>query len=106
MLIDANEKALLEVVFRVSVHVRAYSSGDGCVTRSQLHSLMDAIHNIPLFLQSGDEDLWLGIEWSMRDYDKRYGDQRPQIRLVEVFEQAGGRFPNSAEPGDAEEGGA
>jgi hypothetical protein len=92
--IDSNAKALLELVYRVSIHVRAYSSGEGRITPSQLHWLMDAIHNIPLYLQSGHEDYWSGIEWSMRHYDQRFADQPPQIRLVEVLSrQAGGSPP-------------
>lgn len=98
---DANAKALLEVVYRVSIHVRGYSSGNGCITGRQLHWLMDAIHNIPLFLQSGDDDLWFGIEWSMRHYDQHQADQTPRLRLVEIFENAGGRFPSSAKGTDA-----
>ena len=93
---DPNAKALLELVYRVSIHVRSYSLGEGRITSSQLHWLMDAIHNIPLYLQSGQEDYWLGIEWSMRHYDERFADQPPRIRLVEIFEEAGGRFPTQA----------
>lgn len=95
-LTDVNARALLEVAYRVSIHVRSYSSGESPVTPSQLHWLMDAIHNIPLYLQSGQEDYWAGIEWSMRHYDRRFAEQPPRIRLVEIFEQAGGRFPGSA----------
>lgn len=91
--LDTNAKALLELVYRVSIHVRAYSSGESRITAAQLYWLMDAVHNIPLYLQSGDEDYWFGIEWSMRHYDRRFADQPPRIRLVEIFEQAGGRFP-------------
>lgn len=91
--LDPNAKALLELVYRVSIHVRAFSSGEGRITPSQLHWLMDAIHNIPLYLQSGQEDYWFGMEWSMRHYDQHFADQSPRIRLVEIFEEAGGRFP-------------
>ena len=73
--------------------------------RSQLDCLMNAIHNIPLFLRSCDKDYWHGIERSMGYYEERYGDQGPQIQLVEVFEHAGGFFPVSAEPGVAAEAG-
>lgn len=93
-LIKRNAKALLEVVYQVSIHVRSHSSGEGRITPSQLHWLMDAIHNIPLYIQTGHADYWSGIEWSMRYHDQRFADQPPRIRLVEVFEQAGGRFPS------------
>ena len=86
---DNQTRALLEVVYRVSIHVRALSSE---MTSQEIHWLMDAIHNIPHYLQSGDPDFWHAIAWSFRSYDERFSKQSG-LRLVEIFQEAGGEFP-------------
>jgi hypothetical protein len=63
------EYALLEVVCHSILNVR----GLACeMSPEQLFDLMDAIHNIPIYLQHGGDDFWETIEFDIARYDEIY----------------------------------
>lgn len=61
------------------------------MSTDQVIDLMDAVHNIPLFLQHGGDDYWETVQWDMTRYDERYGaDGFPS--LMRAYERGIERF--------------
>lgn len=74
--------ALCEVLYRVAIHVRAYCDLD----RKLLFALMDAIHNVPLFLQTGDRALGEQVQWDIDHFDERFSEANGSVRLREIYD--------------------
>jgi hypothetical protein len=90
---SAQGAALLTVVYRVAIHVRASIRHRHPFPPDQLEALMNAIHNIPLLLNSGDHGYWSAVRTDLQAYDQRFASEEPSLRLQEIFLEAGGAFP-------------
>ena len=76
--------ACCEVLYRVAIQIRAFPD----IERKVVHGLMEATHNIPLFLQSGDPDHGSQIQWDIDTFDKRFSAERHSLTLRQVFDDA------------------
>lgn len=86
--------ALLDVLTHVILMVRANSIN---MTGEQVSHLMDAVHNIPLFLQTNETLLWETILWDLRHCDSR-GMKMPYCEtLMEWYNRAYRRYADQAE---------
>jgi hypothetical protein len=89
-------EALLTVVYRVAIHIRSSIWDRRPVPPEELEALMNAIHNIPLLLNSGDGGYWHAIQRDLLAYDQRFASDESNLRLREIFFKAGGAFPADA----------
>lgn len=67
--------ALLEVVCHAVLWARNLGSK---ITPRQHFDLMDAVHNIPIYLQHGGDSFWDVIQLSIISYDEQY--QFPKLQ--------------------------
>ncbi len=87
--IDAEvHHACCEVVYRVAIHIRAFSE----IERRVVYALMDATHNIPLFLQTGDADLGSQVQWDIDRFDERYADADHSLSLRQAYDDGIAEF--------------
>ena len=60
---DDREKALLAVITHVILAVRNLASE---ITPENLFRLMHAVHNIPIYLRLGGEEMWDTVQWDIK----------------------------------------
>jgi hypothetical protein len=76
------------VLYRVAIQVRAFPD----IERKVVHALMEATHNIPLYLQSGDSDLGSQVQWDIDTFDSRFGSERYALPLRDIYDEALAEF--------------
>jgi hypothetical protein len=80
--------ACCEVLCRVTIQIRAFPD----IERKVVHALMEATHNIPLYLQSGNPDLGSQKQWDIDNFDSRFGSERYALCLRDIYDEALARF--------------
>lgn len=53
----------------------------------QLFDLMDALHNIPIYLHYGGEDFWASVQLDLDRYDERYATSEANS-LKQIYSRA------------------
>lgn len=85
MAISAVEQyALCEVLFRVAIQIRSFPDID----RQVVWGMMEATHNIPLYLRSGRPELQTQVQWDLSNFDKRFGGLPHSLSLREIYDEA------------------
>jgi hypothetical protein len=84
--------AFLDLLYRVAIYLRAHSTGPRRLPDSQLHDLMDAIHNVPLYLNGSDAYFTAEKlrELYLASYDKKWVKDGPG--LVTMLDDAYDQF--------------
>ena len=81
---EAEHHACCEVLYRVAIHIRANADID----RRIVYALMDAIHNIPLYLQNANADFGSQVQWDIDHFDSRFAKSEASLHLREIYEEA------------------
>lgn len=83
--------ACCQVLYRVAIHLRAHTD----VERQVVQGLMEATHNIPLYLQSGDPHLGSQVQRDIDAFEKRFSERKGTPRLREIYDAALAAFRQS-----------
>lgn len=55
------------------------------MTREQIFHLMDAVHNIPSYLQTYEEHYWETIMWELNYFDEKKHDLMLCRHMLELY---------------------
>ncbi len=80
--------ALCETLDRVVMHVLAYNEID----REVVRALMDAIHNIPGYIRSGNADFGIQVQHDIDNFDVGFAKSKNALNLREIYNKALARF--------------
>lgn len=91
---EIEQLALLDVVTHAILTVRNCVS---MMTVEHISQLMDAVHNIPIYLQSRTLDGWETILWDLQNFDSRGNDMPYGGKLIECYQASYRRHAESIE---------